>query len=335
MLGFSFLPAASHIVSAARHLAGLEHGRAPTGQCRVESAPATLPTAIDRLGAPASPITFRLWRPAPVVAPAGRPGGIGLSCAGMPPLLLYLPGNGAGREDAATTSENLASHGYLVAALDDVERNSAGDGLHFDFSSQETYARMLQAADRKADLQARRALRVLDSLAAGLEVPGLGLVRIDETRIGAYGFSFGGASAAEAATLDRRIAAAANLDGWLFGRAARGDLVQPYLLLMGDYAPLAPGNEADLTRRDLQEEARLGARPGSAALRVAGAIHETFSDQILRGSFAAAWLKADQHRLKAVIDACLLTFFDRHLRAGRGDFDVAACPELSPLRREN
>jgi len=92
----------------------------------------------------------------------------------------------------------------------------------------------------------------------------------------------GGGAAAEAGTFDPRVVAVANLDGWLFGRAAFGALDKPYLVILTEYAVfpaprqlLSPNKrfEAVLTTRDLREEVRLANRHGGFGFRVPESLH--------------------------------------------------------------
>lgn len=74
----------------------------------------------------------------------------------------------------------------------------------------------LRIGDRKVRRQAEKALTALDRLKACANADW----RADQfDRIGFFGFSLGGSTAAEAGTFDPRVVAVANLDGWLFGRA--------------------------------------------------------------------------------------------------------------------
>ena len=82
--------------------------------------------------------------------------------------------------------------------------------------------------------QAEKALRGLDLLtacAAGAK-NSVWKSSLDYTHVGFLGFSFGGATAAEASALDSRIAAVANLDGNFFGQAFTGGVRAPYLFVM-------------------------------------------------------------------------------------------------------
>jgi len=124
------------------------------------------------------PIHIQVW------LPAERP-------TGRLPLLLFSPGFGGTPADYTSQLEDLASHGYVVAGLD-------------------------HAADRLDAFEPRAVLWAQDLLAAKqmLVRSPLG-ERIDANRIGAFGHSHGGRSAAAACLLDSAIRACLNQDGRL------------------------------------------------------------------------------------------------------------------------
>jgi len=139
------------------------------------------------------------------------------------PLLLYIPGWGGTRGENTALAEFLAARGYVIAALDDREAAPA-----LDFSTPAQVVRTQQRADAKVDRLAAGASRELADLVHGTT---LGAIPIDPTRIGLVGYSFGGAVAAETACRDARVRAAVNLDGWMFGSAARAGVPRPYLVI--------------------------------------------------------------------------------------------------------
>lgn len=337
-----FAPAAPHIARALQLLAMASPPRDVSGPCPVATVSVALPPSTGE----GAPIIVQIWYPTAEdgaavanAAPAAilpceqamRERRI-LEAPAQIPLLLYAPGAGAARDDNASTSAALASHGYAVMAIDDIDRhqpspsatgaNQAAAPLAFDFSSAESFERTLRDADRKARLEAETALAALDRLAACADADWRRQLKLD--RVGFFGFSFGGAAAAEAGVLDARIAAVANLDGWLFGRAASGALDKPYMIMNSD-APIPgarrlqsrdPGvrNEARLTMRDLREEVRLARRPDGYWFWVNGSSHTGYSDQIFDRRSFRSWLTLDPIRMKAIRDAYLLAFFDTHLR---------------------
>ncbi len=327
------VPAAPRLARALQQFAFAGPPAEPSGPYSAATFNVLLPPA----GGGGAPILARLWHPSDTAWP---PPGAPLPCAQATaehrlargdervPIVLYAPGNGNGRDENASTSATLASHGFIVLAIDDVERDSPepsaprAEPLSFDFSSDEAYEKTLKGGARKAEREARKALAALDRLAACASPDWRG--RLDLDRVGFFGFSFGGAAAAEASVIDKRIAAVANLDGWLFGRALSGALEKPYMIMNSDAVlPSAralqssnPGerNTAALTLADLREEVRLGSRPDGYWLWVKGARHESFTDQIFDRRFAASWVALDPARAKTIREAYLLAFFETYLR---------------------
>ncbi len=251
------------------------------------------------------------------------------------PILLYAPGGGSRRDDNASTAATLAGHGYVVMTIDDLERDPPQRGaggarqpvepLAFDFSSDEASAKTLKAAARKTRLEAEKALAALDRLKACAGADWR--TRLDFDRVGFFGFSFGGAVAAEAGAMDDRIVAVANLDGWLFGQAASGALDKPYMVMNDDESPPAARqlqsadprerNIAALNLADLREQVRLASRPDGYWILIKGSRHEGFADQIFDRQYAANWLAVDPLRMKEICDGYLLAFFDAYLRNER------------------
>ncbi|MEW9519854.1 alpha/beta fold hydrolase [Streptomyces tubercidicus] len=149
------------------------------------------------------------------------------------PVLLYSPGGGDPRTLGTGIAEELAGHGYVVVTLD-----HPGDGSEVEFPHaragrkkvRETVFRGDPRTDPKifrtmidtriADI--RFMLDQLAALAAGRNPDAEGrplpehLGRaLDLRRVGIYGHSAGGTTAAEAMYEDQRIHAAINLEGFL------------------------------------------------------------------------------------------------------------------------
>ncbi|MGK5642298.1 alpha/beta hydrolase family protein [Streptomyces sp. URMC 126] len=144
--------------------------------------------------------------------------------AGRRPVLLYSPGGGDPRTMGTGLAEDLASHGYVVAAVD-----HPGDAGEVEFPvgmpGRERVRPTVLTGEPGPDLfsvlvETRIAdLRfVLDRLAdpaTGRSLPpGLGAA-LDPGQVGVYGHSLGGTAVTEAMRRDRRIRAAANLEGYL------------------------------------------------------------------------------------------------------------------------
>ncbi|MET9377238.1 alpha/beta hydrolase [Streptomyces sp. NPDC002992] len=134
------------------------------------------------------------------------------------PVLLYSPGGGDARTMGTSLAEELASHGWAVVTVD-----HPGDASEVDFPTARpgrdkvrpsVFVRPPDAEQFRTMIETRLAdIRfVLDRLEA-LEGP-LGRA-LDLGRIGIYGHSAGGTTAAQTLYDDPRIAAAVNLEGYL------------------------------------------------------------------------------------------------------------------------
>jgi predicted dienelactone hydrolase len=240
--------------------------------------------------------------------------------AGRFPVVVYVSGWGGRRENNTALTTDLASHGYVVFALDDVFAN-----VPLDFSSETARRRTVAFAERKVRSEAARVATLLDTLATRENAPnGRFAQRLDLRHVGVLGFSFGGAVAAEAARCDPRVGAAVNLDGWLFGAALAGGVPRPFLTigtpLLRDGAKARPANEAArvLDRFDRENEALALAglqRHGGYFVTIAGTDHYNFTD--------AAWLPSIRHtgvgpidgrRGERIVAAYVVAFFDRFLK---------------------
>ncbi|MGH6833952.1 MAG: hypothetical protein ACREC9_00030 [Methylocella sp.] len=339
--GLLFVPSVPRILTALRHFVIAREPTATSGPFQVTSVDA----ALLATAANDPTIVVQIWYPAAASLPATdllSETAAPVACAKVMddrrladprsqfPVLLYAPWNGGVKDDNASTAAELASHGYVVMAIDDIDRDprspTATDDwqpLTFDFSSAAAFKTTLLSGDRKVRRQAEKALMALDRLKACASADWR--ARIQFERIGFFGFSLGGSTAAEAGTFDPRVVAVANLDGWLFGRAAFGALDKPYLVILAEDAVFPAWRqlhspnpktrfEAVLTARDLREEIRLANRPGGFGYYVLQSFHENLSDEIFKRRFSKAWLLTNPYRVKSIRDSYLLAFFDTYVR---------------------
>jgi dienelactone hydrolase len=256
------------------------------------------------------------------------------------PLIVYAPGWGGTRNDNTFLAATVASHGFVVAALDDVVHDpaeldvAANDRVvretELNLNDEAGRARTVGQFDARLGLGARKTSRLLDALLATgtRELAG---VDIEPTRIGMMGGSIGGATSVEAALADKRIRAAINLDGWLRGRALTAVLDIPFAnfnstrgapdpaVLM---APSANAVQRFLAARNAETNdfiaRQMAARADAIDIAVAGASHGDYSDEVYdphrwRQWRPWRWRMIAPRRMHEILDAYVAAFFGLHL----------------------
>lgn len=312
----------------------------PTGPCAV----GTTSVVVEPSATWGRTITVELWFPADVAdrdcAPTS-PRDIDQRSgpASGRPLLLYAPGWASDRNDNSIFLSELASHGYVIAALDDIGVKPPRDELPapdiraqagFAFATPELLARSKDVADWRLERMLEKLSSVLDAVLArdraGTPWPFKG--RIDEKAVGVLGFSFGGSVAVEMALRDPRIAAAVNLDGWLFGQSAERATGKPILFLNSDF----PNIEGQLMSRvvskrllaglmaaDRTAQARHVKDSGALVLQFEGIEHADFTDKLFEPWLDTyrrqwAWPIGARTTFRSKVNEYVRQFLDENVR---------------------
>lgn len=199
--------------------------------------------------------------------PAGRRRGL--------PLVVLSPGHSKPRTELTSLAEDLASHGYVVAAVDHTYENVATtfpDGrvttcVTCEIDKNPAWWEKL-GHSRAADVSF-----VLDQL-TGSRPKWKGARLIDPSRIAMAGHSVGGASAIPAMLRDSRIRAGVDVDGTTDAPIPGSGLSRPFLFL-GRQSAYTPGSgEAAATwERDWKQ-----LTGWKRWLLVTGAVHLSFTD---------------------------------------------------------
>ncbi|MGH3588372.1 MAG: alpha/beta hydrolase family protein, partial [Pseudonocardia sp.] len=156
------------------------------------------------------------------------------------PVVLYSPGGGLSRAMGTTLVEELASRGYVVVTVDHTFAAPVQFPGRMQLPAPDLdKARMLQEQVRDI----RFVLDELTQVAAGTDpdaqrrgLPAGLPAALDLSRIGMFGHSAGGFTAAETMLDEDRIDAGANLDGSMdprYGRASTRGVDRPFLLMGG------------------------------------------------------------------------------------------------------
>lgn len=267
--------------------------------------------------------------------------------SGKFPILLNSPGldDTAGLNTAQ--AEDLASHGYIVVAINHTHESFAVQfpGGRIERSMVPTDSPPSVLADMLVPIRVADARFVLDQLTAaehstdaGPTLPQHLAEDLDLTKVGMFGHSLGGSTTAQTMHDDSRIAGGVNLDGPILGPVAADGLDRPLLMLASDTSPWF-GN----TGWEPYWATNTGLK---LSLRVAGTRHMSFTDeQVVVTQLATAGLLSADIKNAAIgpIDAtrsvdlqrsCLLAYFDAVF--GRSDTSLAetinrlAQPELLP-----
>ncbi|GIG59872.1 carboxylic ester hydrolase [Longispora fulva] len=238
------------------------------------------------------------------------------SAGGRFPVVLFSPGSSGVRTQNTAWAEELASHGYVVAALDHPYDSAVvvlADGRAITTETRSSGDRdrddQLAAgwtAVRAADLSF--VLTQLDSLAGPLRG------RLDTGRVAVSGHSMGGAAAVQAARQDRRFDAVVDLDGFPHGPTSPA-LDQPTLAFT---QAVTPGTDPRYMPR--LTEALTSSTATSYRLTIPGAAHLTFMDGPLYlppvPSIVGSLGRTGSPR---VVAAATLAFLDAVLRDEPGD----------------
>jgi dienelactone hydrolase len=247
--------------------------------------------------------------------------------SGKWPVLLFAPGAGVNAAFYSTFTEDLASHGYVIFGIEPTGWVSTQfpDGHTAPFSDKRSddpawflgTAFPLWAADLRF---------TLDQMVEWNKDPrSLFFHRLDLTRIGAFGHSFGGGSSILTALDDTRIKAVLNLDGSPFTILAGKSFLKPLMVIKHNVSPryqhLPPDEQGKAIQAQVEEELSSLYLKGSPGFRVEilNARHMTFSDM----SFLNAWADsgrrygthdaADDLATVTVIRHYIRAFFDKFL----------------------
>jgi predicted dienelactone hydrolase len=246
------------------------------------------------------------------------------------PVVIMRTGASLGVLTYSTLAEDLASHGYIVVGFDAPYRTGRlvfPDGRVIERTPEnnpELYAGQPHADRLNQLLTAWTAdigfvLDRLERLNAS-DPSGKFTGRLDMTRVGIFGHSFGGAQAAQFCYQDSRCKAGIDVDGRLLGSVVEAGLHQPFMFLLSDQ------NSSDPQSRQIKADIQsiYDRLPADGRLRIVihGANHFTFSDDgallkshVLRGLLRVLGkLDIEGRRQLAVTAYCIHSFFHAYLK---------------------
>lgn len=218
------------------------------------------------------------------------------------PVVVFSHGISGNRFFYSTFCASLASHGFVVAALEhrdgsscytyELQRNSEGQLERKPVEmrklphTEEEYAMRIDQV-RQRVVESLRMLNLFGNLDSGLDQQSnvqilLGADfdwkqfegRLDVDNAISVGHSFGGASAVTICALDKRIKACVILDGWLFPfeRKYYAGVSQPVLMLN------ASNWQWPINVKRLKHLQKQGGGVGKQMFTMSDIVHQTFSD---------------------------------------------------------
>ena len=234
------------------------------------------------------------------------------------PVVLYSPGYGGHRRENTDKVEDLASWGYVVVAMDHIDTFLSvfpdGKVVHGQGSISSTRDAVASIEGRLRDEQF-----VLDELEhLNANDPHLG-GRLDLDKIGTFGWSIGGATAAQLCLRDPRCKAGVNFDGTFFeSNLLTNTLSVPYLCLVEGESPQndsPPNNDILPVFNHMLTNAYW--------VKLTSTVHGSFSDFDLiidSASLQAVWGTpvSGQYlrpaRVTQIVRTYLLSFFNKYLK---------------------
>lgn len=230
------------------------------------------------------------------------------------PVVLFSPGSSGVRTQNTAWAEEIASHGYVVVALDHPYDSAAAvlaDGRTITSATSSTGDR--DSDDRLADDWTSIRAADLSFALTRLGADPL-TARLDTSRVTVTGHSMGGAAALLAARRDHRFTAVINLDGYPRGPLSPL-LDQPTLALTQAVTPATDPRYLPRLTEVLTRGTATNYR-----LTIPGAAHLTFTDGPLYlppvPSIVGSLGRVESPR---VVAAASLAFLDSVLRKGSGD----------------
>jgi dienelactone hydrolase len=255
------------------------------------------------------------------------------------PVIVYNPAWHGLRHSSTFIIQELASHGFVVAAISHPYNSSMvalsdGTTVHPDYSHDIGYSKhhyipleeRLAMAEEELAIQTRDCRFVLDELQRFDQTVGHPLeAHLQMDRVGAQGISFGGAVSMELAREDARVRSALELDGVVQGSAALHGLDKPFMFLdcplkgppyeVEEGADLRAVETAGLWKRTADTKALLLSRCGGIRVLVEGIGKSDFYDQIFMSPLRKLSRvgSVPRKRVALILNSYVLAFFQQTL----------------------
>jgi dienelactone hydrolase len=232
-------------------------------------------------------------------------------------------------------AEDLASHGYVVVGFDAPYRTGVvvfPDGRMMrrtpennpEICENQEQAQQARCVNKVLAAWTGDIAFVLDRLERlnSSDPSGKFTGRLDMTRVGVFGHSFGGAQAAQFCSQDSRCKAGIDVDGSLHGSVIQAGVHKPFMFLLSGQGDFSSDAEIRQIEADIQSVYDRLPADGRLRIVIRGANHFLFSDDgallkshmVLRTLRMLGILGIDGRRQLAVTAYCVHSFFDAYLK---------------------
>jgi dienelactone hydrolase len=262
------------------------------------------------------------------------------------PVLVYQPGGGTQRFIGTFETEEFASRGYVVIAAD---HPGFGETVQFPDGARFTPDQHLvpkETGDFRDDVTKNWAWLNDEVFPTWMADAKFTLDKIEElnkttgqifhhqldlSRIGMFGWSFGGATAVAMGIEDPRVKAVVDQDGQLFGIGRTKGLSRPLMMMHHGGADTAPKPEQEAVLKELIAQTKVWDE--NLLTRSTGDRYEITLAKTQHGHFSDFMLalppnpeELEPHRGYKIIVAYTLAFFDKYLRGQDSDLLKAPSP---------
>jgi dienelactone hydrolase len=258
---------------------------------------------------------------------------------GKHPVVVFGPMWGGRRTQDTFLAEELASHGYVVAAVDhpgNAGRVEMSDGTVVKSTMagalsdvEATGAAGIEALwAKELAVWARDVEFVLDEMEGADWLRG----RVDMEWVGALGHSFGGSASMALLGADKRVKCAVNMDGWTFNGLAKRT-TQAVMFVYEGSGEARGRNAGAEGKLDADDNAAVDAslaRFGGLRAYGAGTQHLDFTDQTLVSPLQRLTYTGPikGERVRTILRGMIVGFFDEALKGEGG------VPEFPEVRME-
>ncbi|WP_158941506.1 hypothetical protein [Granulicella sp. S190] len=266
------------------------------------------------------------------------------------PVLLFNHAWAGRRTQDTFLTEDLASHGYVVASIEHTYNASravlpGGRVIDYDDGDSLLDFRLHSAKEILATWNKELGKWVADEVFVlntlqneNLDQNSPWYGHLDTQRAGALGHSFGGAAAIQVCSVDARIQSAVNLDGWTFGDISKRAANQPSMFLYGiattnqpkDPTTSGPAEqaEAELNAVDQKEVEDSLKQFGGYKVSISNTSHMDFTDHPLVSPWRR-WTRPGHilpARIHTIVRTYVLAFFDQTIRGAKPQLLQSGAP---------